>query len=128
MKLVLLFEFKDIYNWIGGLVALLLFCALWYFIGQVGVQIKSGINILKFISKAEKEAKAKGLVITQKGIALKKKGNNKIIYSFLGIALFYACVILFVPHQYQIWSLPILVPIVFGYFGIFLVPEQLAED
>ena len=71
MTILLDFQFKDILNWVGGLIAFALFFVVCYFIGQLGVQIKSGINILKYINKAERDGKAQGNSLNEKEIALK---------------------------------------------------------
>lgn len=130
MQTILLdFQFKDILNWVGGLIAFGLFFVICYFIGQLGVQIKSGLTISKYINKAERDAKAKGLSLNEKGIALKQKGKRKLIYPIVGIVVFYFLAFTFVPTlELKLATLLILIPVALGFFGIFLVPEALGDD
>jgi hypothetical protein len=123
------FQFKDILNWVGGLIVFLLFLGICYLIGQLGVQIRSGINISKFINNAERDAKAQGSKLNEKGLTLKKRGRLKIILPFIGIFTFYGCVFFFVPTlRFKEASLLLSIPVVLGFFGIFLIPEQLESD
>lgn len=123
------FQFKDIFNWLGGLIAFALFFVVCYFIGQIGVQLKSGINILSFINKAERGAKAKGQFLNEKGITLRRKGQLKVFWPIIGLLIFYLSVFLFIPTlKFKLASLILLIPVILGFFGIFLVPEQLSED
>lgn len=128
MTVLLSFEFKDILNWVGGLVAFALFFVVAYYIGQLGVQIRSGIKILNYINKAERASKVKGMSLNEKGIALKKKGKQKIYLPSIGIIAFYACVIFFTPTEYHKFTLILLLPVILGFFGFMFVPEQLSED
>ena len=119
----------DILNLVGGLIVLGVFFALCYYIGQLGVQIKSGLKILKYIKKAEKKKKKKGLSLNEEGIALKKKGKRKLIFPIVGITVFYSFAFSFAPTiGMKLVTLIILIPVVLGFFGIFLVPEALGED
>ena len=130
MLLILLdFQFKDLLNWTGGLIIFLLFFVVCYYIGQLGVQIRSGINILLYLRKVEREAKAKGMAINEKGFALKRKGKRKILLSILVVIIFYLLSFTFIPTlKYKLATLFACLPITLGFFGIFLVPEQLEDD
>jgi len=112
-----------------GLLVFALILGICYLIGQLGVQIKSGICIIRFVRNTEKEIKAEGLILNDKGLALKKKGQRKIALPLIGISVFYLCVWLFLPSlELKNVTLLLLIPVILGYFGIFLVPEQMAED
>lgn len=130
MKTILLeFQFKDILNYVGGLIALGLFFVICYYIGQLGVKIKGGINLIKYINKAEADGKVKGQSLNEKGISLKQKGKRMIIFPVISIVLFYLLSFTFIPTiKWKFASLLLLIPVVLGYFGIFLIPEQLSDD
>lgn len=119
------FELKDIFNWVGGLIAFILFFVICAFIGQLGVQLRGGINILKFIKKIKTENK--DIILNEKGVALKRKGLRKIIFPLVLITLVYTCLYFFLPQQYFSYTFIGVVPILLGYFGIILVPEQISE-
>ena len=119
----------DILKYILGIIAFVLFFVVCFFIGQVGVQLRSGFAILAYIRKAESEARTKGMVLNKKGIALRKKGYLKTGLTLTGIIVFYALAFLLIPvHNLKYASLLLLVPVVLGYFGLFFVPEQLSDD
>jgi hypothetical protein len=124
IPMLLEFHFNDILNWIGGFLPLCIAGIACYLIGQLGVQIRSGITILKYVSKAKQEAKSQGMILTPKGTALQQKGKLKIILPIIALILFYTCVLLFVTStKYQIGALLLLIPLLLGFFGIFLVPS-----
>jgi hypothetical protein len=127
MKLNLLFLGLDgIFSWIVGIVALCLILSICYLIGQIGLQVRKGIDILKYLENLEKDSRAKGVPfsLNDKGVALKKDGQQKIWLPIVGIAIFYTCAFIFIPESdIKLGTLVLLVPAALGYFGVFLVPS-----
>ncbi len=114
----------SILTWIGGLILLCLFCGALYFVGQVGVLIRSGSSILRQLRKVERDGQSQGLPLNAEGIALRQKARLKLIASIVGLVVFYSIAFLFIPTLgMKLASLLLLVPIVMGYFGIFFVPD-----
>lgn len=108
MRFILLsFQLEDILYYIGGIIALILFCAICFFIGLLGVQIRCGVEMLK----------------SKKGVEFKEKGVLKIVTPLIGIIIFYSCLLPFLTNsKYQLGALFLLIPVILGYFNIFLVP------
>ncbi len=115
-----LFSFKEIFNELGGYVFLALVLGISFLLGLVGFHMKKGIIILKYINQEEQ----KGNRLNEKGLELKQKGRMKIFIPIIGIFVFYLCVFLFIPTvKYKLFSLLLLIPIILGFFGLFLSPS-----
>ena len=78
------------------------------------------------MGQLERESKAKGqpFSLNDKGIDLKKDGQQKIWLPIIGVALFYVCAFVFIPSpDIKLGTLGLLIPATLGYFNIFLVPS-----
>jgi hypothetical protein len=138
MLLNILQTFSDAISWKGEpewlseflpeVLITIIFCAICYPIGKLGVQIRSGITILKYIYQANSDAKAKGFSMNEKGLALKRKGQLKLFIPLLIICISYLLIFAFVLEwKNRLAYLFILIPVGMGYFGYFFVPEG-SED
>jgi len=126
MALVIAFSFTDILEWVGGFIAICLFCGFCYLIGLIGLKIRTGVKTVRYLNKVETEAKKEGQWLNSEGIALRKKGMRMIFIPLAAIILFYAAIFLFVP-KYPEYSLVLMIPVMLGFFRIFFVPEQFAD-
>lgn len=114
----------DIVSWVGGLIVICLFCLVCYFIGQLGVLMRTGVSILRQINKAERDGKTEGLSLTDEGIAIRQNAKLKLILPIFGIVVFYSLAFIFIPTLgMKSATLILLIPIVLGFFGIFFVPD-----
>ncbi|CAN5624640.1 hypothetical protein BH10BAC5_BH10BAC5_03110 [soil metagenome] len=128
-SLFLEFEYKDILNLGIGFIAFALFSSIFYFIGKLGVYIRSGYDILKNVYKVEKAIQLNGLSLNERGISYRQKGKRKLIYSLTPVLIFYFSVFIFFSDiKYIMAALFFLCPLIFGLFGILFVPEDLSDD
>ena len=118
--------FKGIGGWIIGIIGLIIFLGIAYFLGLIGVEVRKHNMIIiqikelmsQKINKSDIEALSK----------VRSKSIFRIAIIIFLIVLFYFLIFKATSLSVFLYSLLILVPVVMGYFGIFFTPSEDIDD
>ena len=128
LSMWILGSLKGIGGWIIGIIGLILFLGIAYLIGQVGVYIRTQIEIKKQLGKVKKQAIKDGQMVNEKWHKVNKKTSLMILLSPAIIVTIYFIIFSLSSTTVFLVSLAGLVPAILGFFGIFFSPSDDIED
>jgi len=115
-------------GWILGVAGLLLVIGILYLLGKTGALIRKGMETKKFLQEAKIKASSQGLLLTEKWHVYNRKAKVWIIIPIISWVCFYVFVYKIFQTKIFLLSFLLLIVPILGFFGIFFVPSEEADD
>lgn len=118
---------KTFTNWfkgtIGTIIVVIGFLGSLIGLGLLGRFIRKGVELKKALRKLLVESSQQGLIVNDKWHTLNRKSYFYIIIPILILSIIYILILIEFSQAIFLYSLLGFIPLILGYFGVFLVPD-----